>query len=320
MIRLVLTIVCLCWSIGVSPAWGYRIAIFDFDDRQPFPDALGRHIESRLKALLDDAVVEQFCGRGDEKRAVRILVGIEQQDFDLAIVRTSDALIIAQHTLFNTPTLYTNANNPLILGFHTLGPPGGNISGVSYYIPVEKHLRVYRVIQPSLQHPGFIFDLNNQSCHGEIPETQEACARLGLTFDVEFVETTAQLPQAARALIGRGADAVVAATSGMIYENIDAFIDVTDQAGIPIYSFYKTGVQQGAVAAMSSDFFQMADELLLPMAVRVLRDKISPGDMPAAFLKRNKVFINIGQAGKLHLSIPDRIRLDASDLIIEKIP
>lgn len=95
--------------------------------------------------------VEHYSGQGDEKSSVRLLKKIETQGYDLVITRTSDALIIAQHTLFKTPTLYTNANNPLLLGFKTLGPPGGNISGVSYYIPIEKHLRLYSTFIPGLK-------------------------------------------------------------------------------------------------------------------------------------------------------------------------
>lgn len=307
----------LCF-IGVPAPWAQRIAIFDYDDREQFPDALSLHIEAKLRALSGDIKVEHYTGKNDEAQSVRILSELDKQGFDLIIVRTSDALIIAQHTLFNTPTLYTNVNNPKILGFRTLGPPKGNISGVSYYIPIKKHLSVYKFLQPSLKKPGFIFDKNNQSRKAEVPEAREACTELGLLFDTELVEKKEQLRHAVRALMDRGADAIVAATSGIIYEHIDSFLDITDNAGIPVYSFYKTGVLKGAVAAMSSDFFQMADELLLPMARKVLRDKVNPGDMPAAFLKMNKVFINVSQARKFQLEIPPKIVVEGLEIKVEK--
>ncbi len=243
----------------------------------------------------------------DEAYAAGVVSGAERRGFDRVLVLTSDALILAQHTLLKTPTLYTNVNNPLILGFRTLGPPGGNISGASYYIPVQKHLAVYQAIQPSLQRPGFIFDKNNHSRKAEAPEAREACAGLGLPFDMEFVEDKDELGRAVKELIRRDVDALIATSSGTIYENIDLFRHLADQAAVPIYSFYKNGVLNGAVAALSSDYFRMADELLLPMARQVLIDKVSPGDMPAAFLKRNKLFINRSQAEKLGLEIPRRL-------------
>ena len=288
-------------------AAGQRVAIFDYDDRVNDPKSLSFHIESRLKVMFSGIEVAQYSGRNDEAYSVEVLSEIEKEGFDLVIVLTSDALILAQHTLLKTPTLYSNVNNPLILGFRTLGPPGGNISGASYYIPVRKHLSVYQAIQPDLKRPGFIFDKNNHSRKAEVPEAREACTELGLRFDMEFVEDKGELQRAARALISRGADALIAASSGTIYENIDLFRDHADQAAVPIYSFYKNGVLNGALASLSSDYFRMSDELLLPMARKVLIDKISPGNMPAAFLKRNKLFINRPKAEKLKIEIPRRL-------------
>jgi len=284
-----------------------RVAIFDFDKRAVNPDPLARHIEDRLRERLANIEVSHYSGLGDEPRSVKLLQTIEASGYDLVITRTSDALIIAQHTLFKTPTLYTNVNNPMLLGFRTLGPPGGNISGASYYIPIEKHLRVYKGILPDLQKPGFIFDKHNKSSNVEVPETREACAALGLAFYMEFVDDREQLPAAAKALIERGADAIIAASSDTIYDNIHTFLEDTNRSGVPVFSFYKMGVPDGAVAALSSDYFRMADELLLPMAIDVLENKVSPGSLPAAFLEKNELFVNRAQAQRFGLTIPPEL-------------
>ncbi len=304
-------------AVFCQQALAQTVAIFDFDKRPTTPDPLARHIEKKLKELSGDIKVVHYSGNGDETRSIQILSSIEKAGYDLVITRTSDALIIAQHTLFQTPALYTNANNPLLLGFKTLGPPGGNISGASYYIPVITHLQVYQAIQPSIKKPGFIFDKANKSRKVEIPETREACVGLGLVCEMEFIDNKSQLRAAAKTLIDKKVDAIIAASSGTIYENISAFLDITNQADIPVYSFYKTGASEGAVAALSSDFFRMADELLLPMAEKVLFDKSSPGSMPAAFLEKNKLFINIKQADKFEFIIPRSLK-DKYDVVYVK--
>lgn len=312
---------CLAIS-GVPPffdtALAQKVAIFDYDKREVTPDLLARHIENKLRAMFPDIEVAQYSGQGDETRSVRLLSAIEAEGYDLVITRTSDALIIAQHTLFKTPTLYTNINNPLLLGFKTLGPPGGNISGVSYYIPIEKHLRAYMAILPTLHKPGFIFDRNNKSRKVEVPEVRDACAKLGLKLEVEFVNDKSQLRAAARALINRGVDALISASSGTIYENIHTFLEEANDAGVPIFSFYKTGVDEGAVAALSSDFFRMADELLLPMAEKVLRDKVSPGSLPAAFLDKSILFVNRPQLERFGLSIPPQLNQDHDVVYVDR--
>ena len=286
----------------------YKVALFDFDKREVTPDPLARHIEAKLQDRLTNIVVDHYSGMGDESRSVKLLQAIDVKGYHLVITRTSDALILAQHTLFKTPTLYTNANNPLLLGFKTLGPPGGNISGASYYIPVENHLRVYKAVLPTLKKPGFLFDKHNKSRRVEVPETRSACTSLGLRFEMEFVEGRHQLRKAANRLIERGVDAIVAASSGTIYENIHLFIQDANRNGVPVFSFYKMGVSDGAVVALSSDYFKIADELLLPMVVKVLRDQASPGSMPAAFLKKHSLFVNRPQARRFKLRIPLKLK------------
>jgi putative tryptophan/tyrosine transport system substrate-binding protein len=307
------------WVFASQTAWAERVAIFDFDKRAQFPAALGQHIEEKLMALDDDIVVTQYTAEGSEAKAVKILSDLDREGLDLIILITSDALIIAQHTLLKTPALYTNVNNPKILGFRTLGPPGGNISGVSYYIPVKNHLAVYKTIMPDLHQLGFLFDRHNQSRKAEVPEARTACANLGIVFDSEFIDASDQLRQAVARLITRGADAIVAASSDVIYEHISAFLDITDAAGKPVFSFYKAGVSEGAVAALSSDYFQMADSCLIPMARKVLLDNVSPGDMPVAFLKQKKLFLNTCQAEKLGLEIPLQILVATHELEVEEI-
>jgi hypothetical protein len=81
----------------------------------------------------------------------------------------------------------------------------------------------------------------------------------------------------------------------------------------------KEGVSEGAVAAMSSDFFKMADKLLIPMARKVLLENVDPGDMPAAFLEQKKVFINTCQAKKLGLDTPFQILIDTYEMEVEEI-
>jgi ABC-type uncharacterized transport system substrate-binding protein len=307
-----LVIVSFLPTFGDRPA--YKVALFDFDKRKVTPDPLARHIEAKLQERLSPIVVHHYSGQGDESRSVKLLQAIDAKGYHLIITRTSDALIIAQHTLFKTPTLYTNANNPLLLGFKTLGPPGGNISGASYYIPVEKHLRVYKAVLPSLKKPGFLFDKHNKSRRVEVPETRNACTSLGLQFEMEFVESRHQLRKAANRLIDRGVDAIVAASSGTIYENIHTFVKDANRKGVPVFSFYKMGVLDGAAVALSSDYFRIADELLLPMAEKVLEDQVDPGSMPAAFLEKNSLFVNRLQARRFKLRIPPRLK-NAHDVV-----
>ncbi len=51
----------------------------------------------------------------------------------------------------------------------------------------------------------------------------------------------------------------------------------------------------------------MVDELILPMSLKVLKEGISPGSLPAAFLQENVIYLNAPQIHKLKLKVPEEI-------------
>jgi putative ABC transport system substrate-binding protein len=85
------------------------------------------------------------------------------------------------------------------------------------------------------------------------------------------------------------------------------FKPLCDQAGIPIYAYHRNAVEHSAIAALASDYYVIAEQLVVPMALRVLREHVSPGTFPAAFLEDHLIFINLTEANRLGLQIPPSI-------------
>jgi len=290
-----------------SFAGAYRVAIFDFDDRLDNEFTTAKYIERQLKKKMGEVKLTQYSGKEDVSNSIQILRKLDSERLDLIITITSDALIIANHAVKETPTLFTNVNNPKYLGFRTLGPPGKNISGVSYYITVEKQLALYKKILPDLKHVGFIFDSNNKSKKVELPEARMACEKMAITYNIEVISSKMELEEAASRLIFDRVEAIVIGSSGMLYNNISYFKGVCNQARVPIFSFNKKGTSNGALASLSSDYDLMVDKLLIPMALSVLKEGKNPGDFPITFLKENRIFINMTQAEILNIKIPEII-------------
>jgi putative tryptophan/tyrosine transport system substrate-binding protein len=307
MAKIIILLAGLFIFIQQTPLYAFKVAIFDFDDRLEHPVTTAKYIEEKLKRLNNEIQVEQFSGKKDTAFSIKLLHQLDNSNYDLLITITSDALIIANHIIEKTPTLFTNVNNPLSLGFQTLGPPGRMISGASYYISVEKQLMFYKKILPGLTKIGFIFDQQNKSKKAELPEARRTCEKMGLLYGIEVVASEKQLRKAAARLIKEGAQAISIGSSDLLYDHISVIIDICDSSYIPVLSFNKDGVKHGAIAALASDYNLMVDELIIPMATRVLNNGISPGEMPIAFLKNHLIFINSSHAKKLKLNISKKI-------------
>ncbi len=65
--------------------------------------------------------------------------------------------------------------------------------------------------------------------------------------------------------------------------------------------------KNGAVAALASDYFLMVDRLILPMALKTMKEKVDHGTLPAGFLKENIINLNALQIEKLKLKVPHKI-------------
>ena len=92
-------------------------------------------------------------------------------------------------------------------------------------------------------------------------------------------------------------------------EHVGAVVELA--AGDEIVVIHCGDVTQGNryPSLLVSD--RMADQLIMPMALKVLRDGVSPGDMPAAFLRENIVYLNAAQIERLEISVPHTIRQKA---------
>jgi hypothetical protein len=56
----------------------------------------------------------------------------------------------------------------------------------------------------------------------------------------------------------------------------------------------------------------MVDRLILPMALKTMKEKVDPGTMPAGFLKENIINLNAQQIDKLKLKVPHKISRKAN--------
>ena len=286
---------------------GKRLAIFDYDNRLHVDDTVAKYLERQLTQQFAELSIDQYSGFGSVAQSSEKLTAIDNMGYDLIVTITSDALIIARHKVTKTPLLFTNVSNPLFLGLKDLTKPGNNLSGASYYVSIDKQIEFFKKIQPTMKVVGVIFDSRNKSRRVEVRETRQAFSSNRIKFVGEVIQSKLDLEQAAQRLVTKGVDAIIVTSSGEIYNNLGRVKTVTDSVNIPIYSYHRKAVENGAIASLSSDYFQMVDLLVLPMVREVIKREKSPSAMPFRFLSKHIVSLNLMEAEKMSLKIPDEL-------------
>jgi putative ABC transport system substrate-binding protein len=237
------------------------------------------------------------------------LTDLDSANYDLIITITSDAMLPALHSIKKTPWLFTNVNNPKFLGINDETQHSRNVSGVTYYIPAIRQLEFFReVMGGKLKKVGFIFDYYAKSRRAELGEFRFAAMELGIAHEIFLIRNVHDLPGAAKKLMDMEAEAVILTSSDTIYNHTASIVEICNTRNIPVFSVNREGVVHGAIAALASDYYLMVDKCLLPMAISVLKKVTQPAEMPIRSIQSPSVYLNIKQAEKLGIKIPENIR------------
>jgi putative ABC transport system substrate-binding protein len=310
--KLIVSGVLACGFTAVSFA-ADKVAIFDFDDRSNEINTNAQFIEKKINGIDKSIIVDQYNSKSNETTAIKMLKEIDDKNYKLIIVITTDAMRIASFFLKETPYLFTNVNNPAFIGIENLKKPGNHRSGVSYYVPIEEHIKLIKKIKPTIKKIGFIFNDKNLSRKLEFREAKDYCYKNKIEFAVSLIETDKELVTATKNLVSEKVDMIVMTSSGKLYDNTEKIVAIAYANKIPVYSYNKKAVAKGAIASLSVDYEDLIGNLLMPMVKKVLKENVDPGNIPVGFAKDFNIFLNLTKAKEIDLPISDEIIKKAAE-------
>lgn len=290
-----------------------RIAIFDYDNRSIPDSSISDYIETEIRKSIKTDTIIHFSGKGNDDTALVVLEKIESENFDLVITITSDAMIPAYHRIKSTPWLFTNVNNPRFFGISLDRNSAANVSGVTYYVPVNEQMNLFsEILGDSLKSIGVIFDNVAKSRKVEVGEFRKEAKQRNLSYSLEILKDLSQFTQLAEKLIANDVDAIIITSSDKLYTNLNMITDICRESKVPIFSVNPQGVANGAIAAFASDYYQMVNECLIPMVEDVIIHKKSPGEIPIGSLKKPGLYINETAAKEVGIEIAPHIMKKAT--------
>jgi putative tryptophan/tyrosine transport system substrate-binding protein len=237
----------------------------------------------------------------NEDLAIKNLRMLDGMKLDLIYPLSSAATQIVKNIGMTTPVVATVINHPASLNISATDfGKEVKLSGTSYYIDVTKQLELYRDLFPRARKIGMIYDLKNPAGYlAEQPFLRDACAKTGLDFLSVGVNTSSELPEAAQRLLDMGTDMIVIPTNNLIYEHLTAVLEITNTREVPVVSMSKQGVENGALAALYADTYDLGREAG-ELAARILRGEVDPSTAGFHFARRPDIIINLTSAKALN--------------------
>lgn len=256
--------------------------------------ALKADQEGFEQALKDNGVMAEYDyqnAQGDMSNAQAIARKFKGDNLDLVhciATPTSQAVV---KVVTNTPVVYSSVTDPVDAGLvKTMGPAGGNVTGVSDAWPYDRQVKLSSEMAPAAKKWGTIYNAGDANSVKSIGWAKAAMKKYGLEFIEITVATSAEVHMAAQSLADR-VDAVFIISDNTVVSAFESLVKVCTDKKKPLFGGGVESVPRGSIAALGFDYFQVGYTAGLK-AVDILKGGKKPGDIPSSLTKKLQLVVN----------------------------
>ena len=256
-------------------------------------------------------------GEGDHGRLAEAASALAAQKVDVIAALTHVTAHAAHQATRSVPIVMITSGDPVATGLvASLGRPGGNVTGVTYYAAelVEKRLQLLKEMVPTATRIAALGNPESDHVFGVYrADAQRAARALGLQLTLVDVSQPRDLDQRFEALVKGGAQGLLVLTDPMLSAQARRIAELAAQHRLPAIYWARSFVEAGGLAAYSADY----DDLIRRATSYV--DKIlkgtKPAELPVEQPTRFQLVINLKTAKSLGLTLPPSVLLQADQLI-----
>lgn len=269
--------------------------------------SLDASIEGFKAAIKDaglDVTYDDQNANNDQTVVASIAGSIASGDYDLVLgVATPMAQGLAQ-SVKDVPILFTAVTDPVGSGLvDSLEAPGANITGTSDANPVEEQIELIKEIDPDVKTVGVIYHSGEANSKVQVEWVKEAAAKLDIEVKEATVTNTSEVQQAANSL---DVDAIYLPTDNTVISALDSVLQVGESKKIPVYPAEGDSVAKGGLATYGISYYDLGYQTG-EMAVRILVDGEDPATMPVETQQDLLVYVNLGAAERMGVTIPQAV-------------
>lgn len=210
------------------------------------------------------------------------------------------------------PTFIGGCNNPVQLGaLKNMQAPEGNITGVTYFLPVATQFETFQAIIPDMQSVLLMLGAGNPSADIDRNETKQICKSNGLQYNEATINTKEEALVAVRQYLGKVSMIIIGNQSKVF----DIAKDIVAAAGktTPVVAYSSKPVKDGALGGFVADD-ETLGYMLAHSVVDVLIKSKAIKDVPVKVDTDPKFYVNVKTAQNLGIDIPFEV-LEAATVI-----
>lgn len=242
------------------------------------------------------------------------------------LVRRSDLILAiatpAAHAVVNeakeqgkkTPILFTAVTDPVSSKLIASNEkPGGNVTGTNDLNPISEQIALAKELLPNANKLGILYTSSERNSEIQANLAKVEAEKLGFTVTIKTISTVNDLQQVANSL-ARDVDIIYIPTDNPIAGSIGVLSNVLKTNKVPAIVGEDNLVPFVPSLTTGINYYKLGQETA-KMAVKILKDKVSPKDIPSVGLDKFELVINEKRLGEIGIEIPKSL-LDRADKVI----
>ncbi len=309
-------LVCLCSTVLFAQG-AVKIGISKIV-QHPALDATEQGIMDAIKAAGINAVFDLQNANGDVNTAAQISNKFKSDKVAIAVGIATPVAISLVNTIKDVPVVFSAVTDPVGAGLVTsLSKGEKNVTGLSDAIPTREHIKMFKDIA-KIKTLGYIYTSNEANSISSLAIVEAACKEFGLKLVTQSISTSAEVKQAADAIIKR-VDGLYLTTDNTVYSALNSIIQVFNKAKKPVFSGDVTAAMAGGCMIASGFNYYKAGLATGDIVVAILKGK-APADIPVKFLtdpSESDLLFDLDAASACGITIPKEY-LSKANYIFEK--
>ena len=254
--------------------------------------------------------------KGDRTAARAAAESLEREKVDLIYSIATSVTIAVKNATTKTPIVFAAGSDPIAAGLvETFAKPGGRITGV-YYSTTDltaKRLQVLKAMLPNLRKVLTFYDPANQFAMTALKSERDAARPLQVEIIEKQVTSVREIRAQLAAFKAQDVDAFFYINDAMVRSQAQLIIETMNAKKVPTMFSFPSIAAQGALAGYGVSFREVGR--LSARYVQKILAGTSPRDLPVESVSRMELALNINTARAIGVTIPQAVRLSASDVI-----
>jgi len=191
-----------------------------------------------------------------------------------------------------------------------------NMTGVACFPPIEAMLDLIQEIVPRRRKIGVVWNSSEANSESVLAKARPHAAKLGLSLIEATVGSSAEVLEAAKSLVARGAEVLLNPGDNTLNVSYDSYARVAAANRIPLFSIDPDFIERDTLAALGPSYYRTGYEGGQVLA-RVLKGE-SPATIPIGQTAATELLLNREVARRLRIALPPALVQRADRVVSEE--